>query len=214
MQSIKILPQHLISKIAAGEVVERPASVVKELIENSLDAKAQNIYIYLEEGGTKKIVVKDDGSGMNPEDLLISFLPHSTSKIASDDDLFSIQSFGFRGEALSSISAVSMLTIKSRPHNQESGSVIEIKGGDIIDQHATGMPCGTEVIVESLFHATPARRKFLREPSLELRSVSEIVTRLALSYPTVGFKLTHSDTMLIDVPSHQIHLDRIQSLLG
>jgi DNA mismatch repair protein MutL len=214
MRTINPLPKNLIAKIKAGEVVERPSSVVKELMENSLDAKAHYIHVYLEEGGIKKIVVKDDGIGMNPEDLLISYLPHTTSKISSEEDLFKIGSFGFRGEALASISAVSLMTIKSRQGGNESGNMIELKEGILENQSSVGMPIGTEIIVESLFISTPARRKFLKDPSTELRYIVDILTRFALAHTNVGFRLTHENKTILDLPVENSSEERIKNILG
>ncbi len=214
MKTINILSKALIAKIAAGEVVERPASAVKELIENALDAEATHIDIELEEAGIKKIVVRDNGKGMSREDLLLSFEPHTTSKISNDDDLASIASFGFRGEALASIAAVSLMTIRSREPNAEFGTLIELINGDLKNEENTGMPVGTEITVESLFNSTPARKKFLKDTKVELRYCVEIVSRFALGFPNVGFSLTHNGSTIFHIAPHFLDKDRIQQILG
>jgi DNA mismatch repair protein MutL len=214
MKTINILSPDVVAKIAAGEVVERPASVVKELIENALDAGATHIQIELEDGGTKKIVVKDNGQGMSEEDILVCFQPHSTSKISTDADLSSIQSLGFRGEALSSIAAVSRMTIKSRPRYSESGYSLELVGGIVEDEQPIGMPPGTEISVESLFYSTPARRKFLKESASELRYVVEVVTRYTMAFPKIGFTLIHNKEKVIHFSADEKISHRAQSVLG
>lgn len=225
MRTINTLSPDLVAKIAAGEVVERPASGVKELVENALDAGATHIDIELEDAGTKRIVVRDNGKGMHAEDVLLCYKPHTTSKISSYDDLAAIASFGFRGEALSSIAAVSLMTIKSRPEDQEYGTMVELIGGEL--QHSSpfakategqgekiGMPIGTEIIVESLFHSTPARRKFLADHKNELRKISETITQFAMAFPKVGFTLRNNDELIFTVPMLQILQDRIRSIVG
>lgn len=214
MQTIKKLSPELITKIAAGEVVERPASVVKELIENSIDAGATSISVYLEEGGAKKISIKDDGKGMHEDDVKVSFLPHTTSKLTSEDQLFSIKSFGFRGEALSTIAAVSNLTIRSREANKEYGFEVEVEQGELVRGAPVGMPVGTEICVENLFNSTPARRKFLKDEKTELAYISNLVSTIALSCPHIAFRLMHEDNVLLDVPHSQTLDDRFQALCG
>ncbi len=214
MKTIHSLSPQLVSKIAAGEVVDRPASVIKELVENSIDAKATHIDITLTDGGSQKIVVKDNGIGMSKEDLLVSFIPHTTSKLLSEDDLFSIRSLGFRGEALSSIAAVSTLTIKSREQNTEHGHIIEVTDGKLIKEEAVGMPPGTEITVDSLFAFTPARKKFLKTSVLEIRTIAEMLTKFGLSHPEIGFTLCNDSKILLDLPGNQTHLDRINNLMS
>lgn len=214
MRTITTLSPDLVAKIAAGEVVERPASVVKELIENALDARATHIDIELTDAGTKRVVVRDNGKDMHVEDLLLCYKPHTTSKITSHDDLAAIASFGFRGEALSSIAAVSLMTIKSRPEDLEYGTIIELISGELKHEEKIGMPVGTEIIVESLFHSTPARRKFLTDHKSELRKISESITQFAMAFPKVGFTLHHNDELLFTVPMLQMLQDRIRSIVG
>ena len=191
MSKIQQLNDDLINKIAAGEVVERPASVVKELIENAIDAGAQNIEIELEEGGHKLIVIRDDGSGMTPEDLLNAPKRHYTSKVTHIDDLFQIETMGFRGEALASISSVSRFTIQSRRKGSESGAKISIDEHGPIESTWNGSH-GTEVIVKDLFYNVPARKNFLKSPQAEYAACLELVTALALSRPDLGFTLHHN----------------------
>ncbi len=219
MRSINTLSPELIAKIAAGEVVERPASVIKELVENALDAGADQIDIELEEAGTKKIRVRDNGKGMHYDDLLLCYLPHTTSKISTDNDLISIRSFGFRGEALSSIAAVGFMTIKSRLKDQEFGHSLELNNGENITCKKIGMPIGTEIMVESLFHSTPARKKFMKDSKTELRIITEIITQVAIAFPAIGITLSHKNSLLkkeiiLSVPAGQSLQNRIQSVLG
>ena len=162
MGRIHVLSEHVANKIAAGEVVERPASVVKELIENSLDAGATRIRVDIEAGGRKLIHVTDNGCGMVRDDALLAFERHATSKLKNDDDLLSISTLGFRGEALPSIAAVSRLRLETRDATEASGTVVEIAGGRILTVEEAGLPAGTSVTVRDLFFNTPARRKFLK----------------------------------------------------
>ncbi|MCC2630650.1 MAG: mutL [Candidatus Paceibacter sp.] len=214
MPTIKKLSTEIVSRIAAGEVAERPATIIKELIENSLDAQAQHIDIVLEQGGIKSIVVKDDGIGMSYDDLMMCYLPHTTSKIFTIDDLYQIGTFGFRGEALGSIAAVSVLTIKSRTRDEEKGYMIELEQGVMTDDGAIGMPEGTEIKVESLFADTPARRKFLKEPKHELRAINEVMIHFALAFPHISFSLTNDGTRLIHLPAEQNLSQRIHELIS
>lgn len=214
MSKIKPLPPELISKIAAGEVVERPASVVKELVENSLDARASNIKIEIFQAGTKKIAVMDDGLGMDKDDLLECFKPHTTSKLFALEDLDNIKSLGFRGEALSSISAVSTLTIKSKTATDSLGALVKIQERKILENHSVGMPQGTQVIVENLFEPTPARKKFLKPASYEIAQIISLCTRLAIASPKVGFTLTHNNRIIFILPAEQTLGERTKILLG
>jgi DNA mismatch repair protein MutL len=214
MPTIKKLSTEIVSRIAAGEVAERPATIIKELIENSLDAKAQHIDITLEQGGIKSIIVRDNGVGMSYDDIMMCYLPHTTSKIFTIDDLYQIGTFGFRGEALGSIAAVSSLSIKSRPQDEEKGYHIELEQGVLANDGAIGMPEGTEIKVESLFADTPARRKFLKDPKHELRAINEVLTHFALAFPQVGFTLTNDETRLIHLPAGQSLTQRIHELIS
>ncbi|KJR98421.1 MAG: hypothetical protein VR65_20565 [Desulfobulbaceae bacterium BRH_c16a] len=187
MSNIRILPEQLANQIAAGEVVERPASVVKELVENSLDAKASRIEIEIEGGGTKLIRVIDNGIGMDEDDLLLSLERHGTSKIQTEHDLAAISTLGFRGEAIPSIGSVSQLTITSRPGNAELGTRVVLQYGKLTKVHETGCSYGTTFEVRNLFGNTPARRKFLRTVRTELGHIDEIVKSYALGSPAVTF---------------------------
>ncbi len=190
---IHLLPPEVASQIAAGEVVERPASVVKELLENALDAGAHHITIQGLEAGRRLVEVADDGCGIPPGELLLSVERHATSKLASADDLFRIATLGFRGEALASIGSVSHLTITSCPTNAITGSRLKVEGGQVGTLQAIGVPPGTVVTVEDLFYNVPARLKFLKHPSTERRHIDQLVTRYALAYPAVHFSLHQDD---------------------
>ncbi len=194
MSALRIhkLSVDLVNKIAAGEVVERPASVVKELVENSLDAGATRIDVALEDGGKRLIRVSDDGAGMSPADLALAFEPHATSKLLKPDDLFDIRTLGFRGEALASVASISHCRAVSRERGAREGASIECDGGRMGAVRASGAPEGTLIEARDLFFNTPARLKFLRTSATELRHVVEMLTRLALPHPQVAFQLTHN----------------------
>jgi DNA mismatch repair protein MutL len=187
--SIHLLPPEVASQIAAGEVVERPASVVKELLENSLDAGARQISIHIREAGQRLVEVADDGCGIPTNEIILSVERHATSKLISADDLFSIETLGFRGEALASIGSVSRLTITSRVSSAVAGSRLQVDGGQVSQVEKVGTPIGTIVRVEDLFYNVPARLKFLKHPSTERRHIDQLVTRYALAYPDVRFHL-------------------------
>jgi DNA mismatch repair protein MutL len=189
-QRVRILPEQLVNKIAAGEVVDRPASVVKELVENSLDAGATEIIVEIEDGGRKLIRVIDNGCGMSREDALVSLERHATSKIATDADLFSISSLGFRGEAIPSIASVSRFTLATREHAAIEGTEIYLEGGTVRDVRACGMAPGTAIIVRNLFFNTPARLKFMKSRETETGHIGDILNRLALARPDVRFTAT------------------------
>jgi DNA mismatch repair protein MutL len=191
----------LVNKIAAGEVIERPASIVKELIENSIDAKSKKIFVEIIEGGKSLIKITDDGIGMNKDDVKKSYLRHSTSKIKQEDDLFNINTLGFRGEALASIAAVSNLTIISKEKNELVGSKLLVKGGNQIVFEDFGSPSGTIIQIKELFYNTPARKKYLKSMEVELRHIIEIVTKYSLIYPDIHFQLIHGTKILVDNPS-------------
>lgn len=186
---IKVLPPEVISKIAAGEVVERPASVVKELVENSLDAGATEIKVEVFRGGIGLVKVTDNGCGIPSHEVELAFARYATSKISSVNDLFGIRTLGFRGEALASIAAVSRVTMVTRPPEEPIGVLIKVEGGKIIRKEPKGAPAGTMVSVESLFYNVPARRKFLKHPATETAHVTEVVVHYALAYPEVKFTL-------------------------
>jgi DNA mismatch repair protein MutL len=195
---IIILPEDLVDKIAAGEVVERPASVVKELVENSIDAGARNISVEIKNGGIKFIRVTDDGSGMDERNSELAFLRHATSKIKSVDDLYRIKTLGFRGEALPSIASVSLLDMLTQTQESLSGTRIKIEGGMIKDKREAGAPIGTSIIVREIFYNIPARRKFLKSVLTETRHIIDLLTRFAIAYPEISFKLTSDGRELFD----------------
>ena len=189
--SIKILPPELASQIAAGEVVERPASVVKELVENAIDAGASDIRVETRDGGRGLIRVSDNGGGIPAGEIELAFSRHATSKLASSEDLSRIQTLGFRGEALASIASVAVVTCVSREPAAQVGARIRIEGGTIVERGSVGAPAGTLVTVENLFHSVPARLKFLKSDTTERRHIDALVSRYAMAYPAIRFHLTH-----------------------
>ena len=200
MAEIHLLSDEIINKIAAGEVIERPASAVKELIENAIDAGASRIQIQIEQGGKKKILVQDNGKGMGADDLELCFLRHTTSKLTSADDLFHLQTNGFRGEAVASIAAVSKLTITSATQEGESGRII-VKGGDIVEKEDIQASRGTTFLVEDLFFNTPVRRTFLGSETSECSRILDIVLKTAISHPEIRFDYKVGDrTVFTGVP--------------
>jgi len=213
MNKIHPLPDDIIARIAAGEVIERPVYAVKELLENAIDAKASVITIHIEEAGLKKITVIDNGEGMSKADILESFRPHTTSKIAGDT-MHEIRTFGFRGEALSSIAAISDMTIASRLVTDTSGYAIELKQGNIEKSGPIGIPAGTIVTVNNLFYTVPARKKFVKSIRTEFRHIIDLINIYALSYPNVRFTLIHNKKTILDISSNQSILDRIKQSLG
>jgi DNA mismatch repair protein MutL len=214
MGRIHVLSEDVANKIAAGEVVERPASVVKELLENSLDAGAQRIRLHVEAGGKKLIQIVDDGQGMLHDDALLAFERHATSKLRTADDLVRIGTLGFRGEALPSIASVSRLRLETRSEEEPGGTVIEIAGGRFMKVEEAGLPVGTSITVRDLFFNTPARKKFLKAEQTELSHIASLVTHYALAHPDKHFEL-HSATnaMLIAAPVAS-HGDRIYQVFG
>jgi DNA mismatch repair protein MutL len=214
MGRIHVLSEHVANKIAAGEVVERPASVLKELLENSLDAGASRIRVQIEAGGKKLIQVVDNGCGMVRDDTLLAFERHATSKIKDAEDLLNVSTLGFRGEALPSIASVSRVLLETRAADDESGTLLEIAGGKILRVEEAGLPLGTSIAVRDLFFNTPARKKFLKAESTELSHLASLVTHYALAHPEKHFEL-HSATnaMLIAAPVRS-HSDRIYQVFG
>jgi DNA mismatch repair protein MutL len=200
MPRIHRLPLHLANQIAAGEVVERPASVVKELVENALDAGARRIAVAIELGGKKGIRVEDDGEGMEPEDARLAIERHATSKISGPDDLAAILTLGFRGEALPSIASVSHFTLRTRARGSATGTEIRVNGGTVSSEREVGAPEGTSIEVDDLFYNLPARRKFLKSDTAEATQISRLVTQMALGYPEVGFTLTSGGRQLLACP--------------
>ena len=190
MPKIQRLPLHLANQIAAGEVVERPASVVKELVENALDARATRISVTIELGGKKLLRVEDDGDGMSADDARLAIERHATSKIATSDDLAAIRTLGFRGEALPSIASVSHFRLRTRARGDETGTEVRVDGGALVSVREVGAPEGTCIEVADLFYNLPARRKFLKSDTAEATQISRLMTQMALGYPAVGFSLT------------------------
>jgi DNA mismatch repair protein MutL len=214
MNRVRILPEAVANKIAAGEVVERPASVVKELLENAIDAGAKTIRIEVEVGGKRMIRVIDDGHGMTHDDALLAFERHATSKLKSADDLLSISTLGFRGEALPTIAAVSRLLLETRDESEAEGTRIEFAGGKLVNVKPAGLPAGTTISVADLFYSVPARRKFLKSDTTELGHIASLVTHYALANPDKQFVLSTPTQQIIDCPPAEKLADRIYQLFG
>lgn len=210
---IKVLPDAIANQIAAGEVVQRPASVIKELLDNALDAGATNIDIILEHAGKNLIKVIDNGKGMSMTDARMAFERHATSKIAKAEDLFAIRTMGFRGEALASIAAVAHVELKTRQAGQELGTQLIIHGSELISQELTNCPEGSQFIIKNLFFNIPARRKFLKTNATELRHIIQQVQRIALAYPEVSFRLEHDGNEIYQLPKTNLK-QRIVHLFG
>ncbi len=211
---IHILPENLANQIAAGEVVERPASVVKELIENSIDAAADEIFIDIEKGGKALVRVTDNGCGMSKDDAFLCLERHATSKVKSAEDLFALHTMGFRGEALPAIASVARLRLTTRAVDDEAGWQIYAEGGTVRQAETVGAPPGTVVEVRNLFFNTPGRRKFLRKDETEFSHIAENVTRLALSRPDIHFRLTHNGRTYLEAYRHNRLEERASALLG
>ncbi len=211
---IHILPDDLASKIAAGEVIERPASVVKELLENSIDAGAREIKIEIRGGGQRLIRVADDGGGIPTAEVATAFARHATSKLNSVDDLFKLQTLGFRGEALPSIAAVSRVTLITRARGEASGTQMRVDGGKIVEQRAQGAPQGTIVTVEDLFRHVPARLKFLKTPATEAGRIADLINAYALAYPALRFSLVNDDRLLFQSPGTGKMFDVLVKVFG
>src|SRR5881392_3608811 len=237
MGRIHVLPEHVANKIAAGEVVERPASVVKELLENSLDAGATRVKIQVEAGGKKLIKITDDGIGMVRDDAMLAFERHATSKLTNTDDLLNISTLGFRGEALPSIASVSRVTLESAPNlgtssradraeasavegpaftkiEDSAGTRIEIAGGKILKIEEAGLPAGTSIAVKDLFFNTPARKKFLKAESTELSHIASLVTHYALAHPDKHFELHSATNAILIAPPVAGHSERVYEVFG
>jgi len=214
MGRINLLSEKTVNQIAAGEVIERPASVVKELIENSLDAGADKISVEVDEGGKERIKVKDNGFGMTKEEVELAFQKHATSKIEDIEDLDDLSSLGFRGEALPSIAAVSKVKALTKIEDQIEGTKIVLEGGDVLKIEEVGCAVGTSIEVKDLFYNTPARRKYLKKTNTELSHISEVVTRNAIANPEVEFSLIHNGNELTFVPKSSSMLENIKSIYG
>ena len=213
MAKIRVLSENMIHKIAAGEVIERPASVVKELVENSIDALAKRVHVEIKAGGKQSIEVSDDGVGMSREDAEHCILRHATSKMSSPSDLFDISTLGFRGEALASIGAVSRMCIETRSQEEPEGTRLLIEGGIRLEAMMLGRAPGTSVTVRNMFFNTPARRKFLRHVDTEARHITQAVVQLAAAYPEVGFELVHQGRTVLDFAGAD-QQERAAELLG
>lgn len=214
MPRIAVLDEATANQIAAGEVVERPASVVKELVENSLDAGATAIYVEIEEGGLERIVVRDNGCGMDEEDARLALLRYATSKIKSASDLQRITTLGFRGEALPSIAAVSRMTIKTRPSHVDRGTFLRVEAGKVLESGPVAMAPGTVITVEDLFYNTPARKKYLRTPAAEGGLVGDCVGRLALAHPEAAVRFFHNGRQVLATPGSGDLLEVIAAVYG
>src|SRR5579863_2691001 len=214
MAKIHVLSDSVANKIAAGEVVERPASVVKELLENSLDAGSTRIKIQVEAGGKKLIQITDNGCGMVRDDALLAFERHATSKIKSAEDLLIVATLGFRGEALPSIASVSRLRLETRAPDEDSGTVIEINGGKIFKVEEAGLPAGTSITIRDLFFNTPARKKFLKAESTELSHIASLVTHYALAHPDKHFELHSATNAILVAPPVAGSSERVYQVFG
>jgi DNA mismatch repair protein MutL len=214
MTNIKVLPENLINQIAAGEVVERPASVVKELVENSLDAGATRMIIEVNGGGGEYIRITDDGCGMDAEDAALAFERHATSKISSGKDLLDIRTMGFRGEAIASIASVSYFSLQTKKKGELEGTLIISEGGKIVKNKQLGCPAGTQIEVRQLFYNTPARKNYLKNDATEYGHILDTLTGIALAFPQVAFKLMHDGKVVFDLPQTEDLLSRIRMLLG
>jgi DNA mismatch repair protein MutL len=211
--SIKKLDQDLINKIAAGEVVERPSSVVKELIENSIDANADLISLEIKNGGIDLITIQDNGTGMTKQDAQLALERHATSKISSVDDLFNIQTLGFRGEALASISSVSQFSLETKIKDSSEGTKLDINNSSL-DINPCGCPDGTKITISELFYNVPARKKFLKSATTEYNHILELFTQFALINPQISFKLTHNGKLVQNLTKTNNWLERIKQVLG
>jgi DNA mismatch repair protein MutL len=214
MSIIKVLPESLINQIAAGEVVERPASVVKELVENSIDAGARSIVVELKDAGKSFIKIIDDGCGMIAEDLELALQRHATSKIRDEADLWKIKTMGFRGEALASISSVSKMIIRSKTAEDLAGTEIQSVGGEIKVKQEVGMASGTQIEVYDLFFNTPARQKYLKQDSTELGHVTSSLNMIALAHPELSFKLVHNEKVIFDLARSSDLISRVADIFG
>ena len=197
MQKIQLLDHHTINKIAAGEVVESPKSVVKELVENAIDAKASSITVEIKEGGISYIRITDNGCGIPKDQVKTAFLRHATNKISMIEDLEQVLSLGFRGEALASIAAVAQVEMLTKTREEENGTLIEINGGEIVQFQNTACTEGTSIIVKNLFYNVPARRKFLKKPATEASHISELLNQFALGHPDIAFKYINNNTTIL-----------------
>ncbi len=213
MSLIKILPENIVSKIAAGEVVQRPESVVKELMENAIDSGAKNIDVFIKNAGKLLIQVCDDGTGMTEEDAILSVQKHATSKIFNFDDLNSLNTLGFRGEALSSIAAVSQLEIKTQTKDEELGTLVKVSNNGEISSEKGSFVKGTSITVKNLFYNVPARRKFLKTNQTEFRHISNTFKKIALGNSGISFKFYNGNDIILDFKSGDLS-KRIQQVFA
>ena len=214
MSTIQILPESLINKIAAGEVVERPASVVKELVENAIDAGSDQIFVTIKNGGKDYISVLDNGSGMSEEDAGLAVERHATSKISQTEDLENITTMGFRGEALAAIAAVSQFEMTTCGDEQAGGFQIRMEGGKIVHSARMGFPKGSRITVEHLFYNTPARQKFMKSVNTEYGHIHDLIIRLALGNPGIQFRLTHNKNLSLNLPKADNFRQRVEACFG
>lgn len=214
MGNIVLLDDNTINKIAAGEVIERPASVVKELMENAIDAGATSIKVEIKNGGISYIRITDNGKGIAPDDMEIAFERHATSKIRQAEDLEKVTSMGFRGEALASIAAISKIAMTSKTLENEIGYKIEIEGGTITNKEEAGCPKGTTITIEDLFFNTPVRYKFLKKDYTEAGYIEDAVTRIALVHPEIAIQLINSGKTIIQTPGNNDSKAVIYSIYG
>ena len=198
---IQLLPDSVANQIAAGEVIQRPASVIKELVENAIDAGAKRIDVVVVEAGRTSIQVIDDGCGMSETDARLAFERHATSKIRKADDLFALSTMGFRGEALASIAAVAQVKLTTRNADNEIGTAINIAGSKLLKQEPVSCPVGSNFLVENIFYNVPARRKFLKSNATELNNILTAFERITLVYPEVAFSLHNNDAELVNLPA-------------
>jgi len=214
MSSIRILPENISNKIAAGEVIDRPASVVKELVENSIDSSAKNIHVNIENSGKKLITVVDDGSGMDPDDALLCLEPHATSKIRKEEDINNIVTMGFRGEALPSIASISRLRLRTRKHEMLEGTEVIVHGGKFVAENPVGCAPGTEIRIADIFYNIPARKKFLKSSATEEKHIYESFCLLALANSDIAFELIMDGKTVISTPADKNILPRLGVFLG
>ena len=210
---IQLLPEYLANQIAAGEVVQRPASAVKELLENAVDAGATQIQLIVKEAGKQLVQVVDNGAGMSPTDARMSLERHATSKIRTTDDLFRIRTLGFRGEALASIAAVAQVELRTKTRDQDTGTLLLIEGSRITSQEPVACPDGTSISVKNLFFNVPARRNFLKSNAVEMRHILDEFQHVALANPQIGFSLFQNDLEVFNLPAGKLG-QRIVALLG
>src|SRR6056297_4125255 len=214
MNDIIQLSETVANQISAGEVIERPASIVKELVENSIDADSENITIKIKDGGKEKIQVIDDGVGIKPDQVKLAFSRYATSKIEDSDDLFSLSTLGFRGEALASIASISKVEAISRHKDEMKGKKLIIQGGEIEENTTIGAPVGTNITVHDIFYNTPARYKYMKTTRTEFRHISNILNKEVISFPNINFKFSHDGKKLLDTPGNGKVKDTIYSVFG